>query len=263
MKRPRDKSLRDLETTGIDPDIWSPLAALTPARIALGRTGASLPTREVLRFALAHAQARDAVHIPLDRAALNAALRPLGLPIIEVASAAATRESYLRRPDLGRKLGAEGRSALAGVQGEFDLAIMIGDGLSSTAVEKNAAPLIAALLQQNAAKSFSLAPLVLAEQARVALGDEIGAILRARAILVLIGERPGLSASDSLGAYLTYAPRLGRRDSERNCVSNIRQGGLKPDLAAARLLWLLRESFRLGLSGISLKDESGAERYLS
>jgi ethanolamine ammonia-lyase small subunit len=237
------------------PDPWARLAALTPARIALGRAGAALPTREILKLALAHARARDAVHTPLDVDALDRALRDLDLATLHVASAAESRAQYLLRPDLGRTLAHESRPRLTAA-GDLDVALIVGDGLSATAVQAHAAPLIAALLPALEAADWSLAPVVIATQARVALGDEIGALMRARAVVMLIGERPGLSAADSLGAYLTYAPRAGRTDAERNCVSNVRGGGLTYERAAAKIAWLLREMLHRGVSGVALKDES-------
>jgi ethanolamine ammonia-lyase small subunit len=243
-------------------DPWTPLSALTPARIALGRTGASLPTRAVLAFALDHARARDAVHTPFDAAGLAAQVEALGLATLTVDSAAPDRSTYLRRPDLGRRLSAAGAArietkieTLDDVGG--DIVIVLGDGLSSAAVHAHAAPLLAALLPQAAAAGWRLAPVVLARQARVALGDEIGERLGARMLVMLIGERPGLSSPDSLGAYLTYAPRIGRSDAERNCISNIRPDGLGYAEAAFKIAWHIAQALRLGLTGVGLKDDSG------
>lgn len=236
---------------------WAALARLTPARIGLGRAGASLPTREVLRFGLAHAQARDAVHIPFRAAEIATDISALVAETIPVESAAPVREIYLRRPDLGRRLAVESRARLDGRHGAFDLALVVADGLSSTAIHQNAAPFLAALLPALAALRLTLAPVVIASQARVALGDEIGESLGARAVVVLIGERPGLSSPDSLGAYLTYAPRVGTSDAARNCISNIRPGGLGYEQAAFKLVWLIEEAFRRSLTGVALKDESG------
>ncbi|RDJ21429.1 ethanolamine ammonia-lyase subunit EutC [Bosea caraganae] len=235
---------------------WAALARLTPARIGLGRSGASLPTREVLRFGLAHAQARDAVHIPFRAEEVATALATLPVETVQVESAAPSRDLYLRRPDLGRRLSAESRVALAGRRGDFDLALVVADGLSSTAIHQNAAPFIAGLLPLLRRQGLRLAPLVIASQARVALGDEVGEALGARAVAVLIGERPGLSSPDSLGAYLTFAPRPGLSDAARNCISNIRPGGLSYEQAAFKLSWLIAEAFRRSLTGVDLKDES-------
>ena len=227
-----------------------PLAELrraTSARLALGRAGQGLPTAPMLAFQLAHARARDAVHAKLDVDALATDLG--GRPIV-IESAASNREAYLTDPDLGRRLAA-GTPALP--RGDHDLAVVIGDGLSATAVQTPAAAVVSALRPRLA--GWSLAPLVIVRQARVAIGDPVGEALGARAVLVLIGERPGLSAADSLGAYITWDPRPGRRDSERNCISNIRSpGGLSPDQAADKIAWLLTEARRLGMTGVELKD---------
>jgi ethanolamine ammonia-lyase small subunit len=233
-------------------DPWTELRRHTPARLALGRAGTSLPTPEVLRFAAAHAAARDAVHLPLDVDALLAELRAHGLEAASVASRAASRAEYLTRPDLGRRLAPEAQAALA-AGAPPALCVVIGDGLSAVAAQRHAVPVVRALL---AALPDDAVRVVVATQARVALGDEIGAALGAPLVLVLLGERPGLSSPDSLGAYLTWAPRAGRADSERNCVSNIRPEGLAPAAAAARLAWLVRESRRRRVTGIALKDDS-------
>lgn len=254
---------------GSRPDPWSELRRFTSARIALGRAGGGLPTAEALRFALDHARARDAVRADLDGEAVEAEVAALGFATLRVASAAPDRATYLARPDLGRRLSdgsrvalsaadsspearVDGREAELGVQ----LAIVVADGLSAPAVARHAVPLLGAMRPWLAASGWRTPPVTIASQARVALGDEIGARLGARAVLVLIGERPGLSAPDSLGAYLTLAPRPGRTDAERNCLSNIRPEGLSYDLAAFRLAWLIEAAFSRGLSGIALKDES-------
>ncbi|MBU4433505.1 MAG: ethanolamine ammonia-lyase subunit EutC [Alphaproteobacteria bacterium] len=241
----------------VPPDPWTALRRHTPARIALGRTGASLPTHEVLAFALAHAQARDAVHTAFDAERVAEAIEALGQSVLITRSAAPDRATYLRRPDLGRRLSNPDRDALtAAAKGAVDLVLVVADGLSSTAVHAHAAPLIAALLPLIRAEGWSLGPVVVAHQARVALGDEVGERLGARLVLLLVGERPGLSSPDSLGAYLTFAPRIGLTDAARNCVSNIRAEGLSYDQAAFKLAWLAREALRLGESGVALKDES-------
>lgn len=246
----------------VRPDPWLALARHTPARIALGRAGTGLPTREVLAFALGHARARDAVHAPFDPVALAADLAGVG-PTLCVSSAAADRPTYLRRPDLGRQLDEAGRARLADQRQGHDLAIVVADGLSGAAIQRHAVPVTRELARWMRAAGLSLAPVVVATQARVALGDEIGALLGARLVVVLIGERPGLTAPDSLGAYLTFAPRPGRTDAERNCVSNIRPEGLEPVEAAGRIAWLAREALRLSLTGVGLKDESGLDRLVS
>lgn len=240
--------------------IWARLAGLTPARIGLGRVGSGLPTRAVLRFGLDHAQARDAVHAPLDAAALAGGLADLGLTSLTVASQAPDRATYLRRPDYGRRLRAEDRAALDGAAAPVDLAVVVADGLSARAVQENAVPLVAAFQPYADRAGWTIAPAVIALQARVALGDEIGAALRARAVAVLIGERPGLSSPDSLGIYLTFDPRVGRSDAERNCISNVRAAGLGHALAAFKLHWLLARAFTLGVTGVTLKDESDHSR---
>jgi ethanolamine ammonia-lyase small subunit len=238
-------------------DPWAKLARWTPARIALGRAGASLPTREVLGFALAHARARDAVHAAFDGGLIARGLVELGLATIEVASDATERALYLRRPDYGRRLSRDSRAELERRAAEpVDLALVVGDGLSAAAVHAHAVPLVAAILPHVKALQLSLAPVVIARGARVALGDEIGALLRARLVAVLIGERPGLSSPDSLGVYLTFAPKPGRSDAERNCLSNVRTEGLGYELAAFKLAWLAREALRRALTGVALKDES-------
>jgi ethanolamine ammonia-lyase small subunit len=230
---------------------WADVRRLTAARIGLQRSGASLGTRPLLEFRLAHARARDAVHAPLDE---NSLLAALPRPALIVSSRAEDRRTYLMRPDFGRELLADDAARLAAHVGNHDLAIVVGDGLSAAAAERHAPPLLEALLP--ALADWSLAPLVVARHARVALGDQVAAALGAASVLVLIGERPGLSAPDSLGAYLTWAPRPGTTDAERNCVSNIRPDGLDPAQAARTLAFLLARMRALRLSGVALKDES-------
>lgn len=246
---------------GMRPDPWDDLRAHTQARVALGRAGAALPTAELLRFGLAHAQARDAVHVPLDAPALATQLQALGNATRLVHSAAPDRATYLLRPDLGRRLSDADAQALRDDAGDgaetVDLLVVVADGLSSLAVARHAPPLIDAIRQQ-APAPWTLGPVVIAQQARVALGDEVGALLGARLVAVLIGERPGLSSPDSLGIYLTWHPQVGRHDAERNCISNVRPEGLAPPAAAARLWWLCQEARRLQLTGIQLKDRSDA-----
>ena len=234
-------------------DPWEHLSALTPARVALGRAGSGLPTRELLRFELAHAQARDAVAETLDTTSLHAELAAAGLPVLHVTSRAADHRTYLQRPDLGRRLDEASAHQLA-ASDISDIAIVIADGLSALAVLRYAAPTVLALLPL--IKGFRIAPLVLATRARVALADEVGSLLGARLALILLGERPGLSSPDSLGAYLTFAPRVGCLDAQRNCVSNIRSEGLPPDRAAQKLAWLIHEALRREVTGVGLTDES-------
>lgn len=234
------------------------LRSLTPARVALGRSGASVPTKPLLDFTLDHARARDAVHAAFDASRLVADLRAIGLVVTEAKSQAADRRDYLRRPDLGRQLDAGSVEVLARHAGEpCQLAIVIGDGLSAAAVHAHAVALVSHLLPLLAeAGDVVVGHVVVASGARVALGDEIGAILGARMVVTLIGERPGLSAPDSLGAYLTFAPKPGRTDAERNCVSNIHKAGLSYDEAAFKIAWLVREGLAREVTGVALKDES-------
>jgi ethanolamine ammonia-lyase small subunit len=234
------------------PDPWARLRATTRARIGLARVGDAMATTDVLEFQLAHAKARDAVHTKLDTAALKA---ELGGDVIEVRSAAENREIYLRRPDFGRQLHKDCESQL--IRGDYDAVFVIADGLSSSAVSLNAIPMLRAALAR--LKDFKIAPIVIATQARVAIGDDIGERLGARLCAILIGERPGLSVAESLGIYLTYNPKRGCRDSARNCISNIHgQGGLSFDAAADTLTWLMREALRRQLTGVDLKEEATA-----
>ncbi|WP_027581923.1 ethanolamine ammonia-lyase subunit EutC [Bradyrhizobium sp. Ai1a-2] len=234
------------------------LRELTPARVGLGRSGASLPTEALLHFTLDHARARDAVHAAFDLEALIAGLNDLGVQPLQVSSQARHRRDYLRRPDLGRMLDPESRRSLESHGGtSSQLALVIGDGLSPTAVNVHAVELLRHLLPQLAAGRIDVGAAVIASGARVALGDEIGALLNARMVLLLIGERPGLSAPDSLGAYLTFAPRIGRTDAERNCISNIHRAGLTYEEAACRIAWLVHEGLSREITGVALKDESG------
>ena len=234
------------------------LRELTPARVGLGRAGASMTTDALLAFTLDHARARDAVHTTFDVPRLLAGLAGLGLQASQVSSQAGNRRDYLRRPDLGRMLDQASSRALAGLgRGAGDLAIVIGDGLSPAAVNIHAVELVRHLGTRLTEVGIGLGNVVIASGARVALGDEIGAALGARMVAMLIGERPGLSAPDSLGAYLTFAPRIGLTDAERNCVSNIHGAGLGYDEAAFKIAWLVREGLKRRVTGVALKDESG------
>jgi ethanolamine ammonia-lyase small subunit len=231
------------------------LRDFTPARVELGRAGASVPTRALLEFQLAHAKARDAVHLPLSVPSLVAELRQNGISSMALESAARDRGEYLKRPDLGRRLNEASRERLAAMRGDYDAAFVIVDGLSALAVHRHAVPLLTLLLEN--LKTWRIAPIAIVEQGRVAIGDEIGEWLGAPMAVVLIGERPGLSSPDSLGAYLTWQPRPGRTDAERNCVSNIRAEGLSYAAAAHKLLFLMNEARRLKLSGVRLKEDAG------
>lgn len=231
-------------------DPWSRFRHATRARIGLGRSGDALPTKALLDFQLAHARARDAVHGAVDFDTLAADLVPH--PTLRVRSAAPDRATYLRRPDLGRRLDPASAATLAA--GGWDMVFVIADGLSAAAVQANAAPLVHACLDRLGA--LRVGPVVLAEQARVALGDAVGAALGARLVALLVGERPGLSAADSLGVYLTWDPRPGRADSERNCLSNIHAAGLSIAAAADKLCWLATEAARRKLTGVALKEDA-------
>ncbi|MGB0126495.1 MAG: ethanolamine ammonia-lyase subunit EutC [Rhodocyclaceae bacterium] len=242
-------------------DSWQTLRRLTPARIALGRAGSSLPTAPMLDFQLAHARARDAVHLTLNATLIEGQLAALGLDTLHANSAAANRETYLKRPDLGRRLDGPSRESLKNYAARtaevWDAVFVIADGLSALAVHTHAVGVLALALAALVQKGWSLGPVVVAQQSRVALGDEIGELLRSRQVAIFIGERPGLSAADSLGAYLTYAPAVGRNDAERNCISNIRaESGLSWADAAHKLVYLMLESQRRGLTGVMLKDTS-------
>ncbi|WP_028535969.1 ethanolamine ammonia-lyase subunit EutC [Paludibacterium yongneupense] len=237
-------------------DSWQKLKCFTAARIALGRCGVSLPTREVLRFGIAHAQARDAVHLPFDAEALAARLTAHGFTTLMAQSQACDRPTYLRRPDLGRKLAPAARQALCAAETSCDLVFMVGDGLSSRAVHEQAEPFLIEARSRLEKEGISVGPVVLARQARVALGDEVAECLQAKLVVVLIGERPGLSSPDSLGLYLTWQAHVGCSDADRNCISNIRGAGLSHALAAQKMTWLVLQARHLGLSGVNLKDES-------
>lgn len=243
---------------------WQSLRRFTRARIALGRAGHSLPTAAHLDFQLAHAQARDAVHLAFDATGVAAAIEAQGLTTLQLHSAAADRASYLQRPDLGRQLDEASRQTLRVRRGErpagerFDLAFVVADGLSALAVHAHAAALLAAIsvrLRTDTAP-WCIAPVAVVAQGRVAVGDDVGEGLDARCVVVLIGERPGLSSPDSLGVYLTWSPRAGLTDAARNCISNVRPAGLAIDAAAAKLHYLLAEARRRQLSGVALKDET-------
>lgn len=247
------------ELTPLDP--WRDLANLTTARIGLGRTGGSLPTREVLDFQLAHARARDAVHLPFEAAVIEKDLAERGWPCLTVQSQAADRAAYLQNPNRGRRLSPEGKAALATWKADdstgYDVAFIVADGLSALATHRHAVALLDATMPLLSERRWRLAPIVVARQGRVALGDEVGEALGAEVVVILIGERPGLGSADSLGVYLTYGPRVGRSDAERNCISNVRQEGLSYEEAAGKIVYLLTEARRLKLSGVDLKDEAG------
>lgn len=237
-------------------DMISKLRSATPARIFLPRAGTALTTRATLDFQLAHAEARDAVEERLDAENLFGDLTSRGLKVVCVRSAARDRRSFLLRPGLGRRLDDESRGRLKSAAGDYDLAFVIAEGLSARAIDRHAIPLLEKTLRSLDRTSWKIAPIIVAEQGRVALGDDIGETLGARLVAVLIGERPGLSSPDSLGVYLTFAPRVGRTDAERNCLSNIRPQGLSYDDAARKLLYLCNEARRRQLTGVELKEEA-------
>lgn len=247
-----------LETTPDNP--WLELRRLTPARIALGRTGTSIPTSAQLDFQFAHAQARDAVHLPFDHAGLSSQMAERGRESLLLHSAAVDRHMYLQRPDLGRRLSDESAQTLrdyaAANPGGVDLAVVVADGLSALAVHKHTLPFLTRMEEQTHAEGWSLSPVILVEQGRVAVADEVGQLLGARMVVILIGERPGLSSPDSLGLYFTYNPKVGLTDAYRNCISNVRLEGLSYGMAAHRLLYLMKEACRRQLSGVNLKDEA-------
>lgn len=263
------KNIKNRETHTVD-NAWHVLREYTAARIALGRAGISVPTRHLLDFQLAHAQAQDAVHLPLD---VHKLIADIELPFVMVHSQVTDRSHYLQRPDLGRCLNRESvalLSAHTAIQSEpYDLAIVIIDGLSSFAIQKNAAPLLQKLTQRLSVQALSktsvtneklkgvrLAPIVIVEQGRVAIGDEVGELLNAKSVLVFIGERPGLSSPDSLGMYLTWAPKVGLTDESRNCISNIRPEGLGYADAVNKAFYLLSEAHQRQLTGVNLKERS-------
>ncbi len=239
-------------------DPWNRLRRFTQARIALGHAGHALPTGELLDFQLAHARARDAVHLPWDIEAYAERVRRLGTECLILETPVADRGEYLRRPDLGRRLTDASRARLAGIPADenLDIALVATNGLSSAAQERHGIPLLKAMLECYRARGFRVGPVCAVANGRVALSDDIGAALKARLAVIVVGERPGLGAADSLGIYLTYAPRPGNTDAGRNCISNIRPPeGLDYSSAADKLAYLTDESLRRRLSGVDLKDE--------
>ena len=247
--------------TGADPDGWEQLKAYTNARIALGKTGVSIPLKESLQFKLAHAHAKDAVYSRLNVADLQAEISSTGLPVHYIQSQAESRDIYLQRPDLGRLLNKSSVEQLQQFNGPpADICIIIADGLSATAIHENAGTLVRLLVEKVRPMGYSLAPILLVEQGRVAITDHIGELLRSRLAIILIGERPGLSAFDSMGAYITYAPQPGLTDERRNCISNIREQGLPPVMAVDKLIYLIKSAFRLQLTGVALKDNDDLDQ---
>lgn len=242
-------------------DPWGKLRRYTPARIALGHSGTSLPTKPHLEFQLAHARARDAVHHPLDIPALTDRLRSFGHDPIVLKSRAENRPTYLQRPDKGRRLAEGSIETLKSVpkpETPYDVAFVICDGLSALAIEENAVKFLEAMLPSLAKDAWNIAPLCVVKEGRVAIGDEIGEMLNAGLVAVLIGERPGLSSPDSMGLYMTLNPRVGLTDESRNCISNVRPAGLSYEGASYKLNYLMTEARRRGVSGVTLKDDAEA-----
>ncbi|MES2242012.1 MAG: ethanolamine ammonia-lyase subunit EutC [Pseudomonadota bacterium] len=254
-KQPQPPAPLDTDTPSGTAELWAALRPLTAARIGLPRTGASLATPALLDFRLAHARARDAVGAVLDTGALLAGLSLLGQPALVCRSAAADRRTYLMRPDLGRQLDADALALLQASPLRGGLAVVLADGLSAQATQRHALPVLEALLPLLQAQGWALAPVVVLHHGRVAAGDGVARALQAEAVLALIGERPGLSSPDSLGAYITWAPGAGTSDADRNCVSNIRPQGLAPQAAAAKIAWLLNQMRVQQRSGVALKDQ--------
>ncbi len=254
----------------ITPTPWETLRHFTDARVALGRAGASLPTAAHLAFQLAHAQARDAVHVALDTSLMCAGIQGLGLPSVVLHSQATDRLTYLQRPDQGRSLDAASLQTLMltpwgrnqdsqRLDTHYDLALVVVDGLSARAIHHNAVPLMAQLLQRlqtDTTQTWTIAPIAVVEQGRVAIGDEVGQHWHANTVVVLIGERPGLSSPDSMGIYITWAPQVGTKDAARNCISNVRPAGLSVSAAVQTLHQLLSQARLLQLTGVGLKDDT-------
>ena len=247
-----------MKDTPVVSDPWSALRVLTSARIGLARAGASLATAPLLDLRLAEARARDAVHETLDTSRLAADLAALAGPVLTLASAAEDRRTYLMRPDLGRRLAPGAQAELASHAGGYDVAFVVADGLSARAVQAHAAPMLAAALARLRAEHWCIAPLVIVRHGRVAVGDAVASSLGAASIAILIGERPGLSAPDSMGAYLTWAPGPHTTDADRNCISNIRPEGIGYAEAGDKLARMLGAMRARRLSGVRLKDDPDA-----
>lgn len=238
-------------------EFLEPLKEFTAARIALGRVGASIPMKQSLAFNLAHAHARDAVYSGLDQDKLFEELKEFDLPVLQLHSRAAYREQYLQRPDLGRQLDDDSTALLADHKTTNDVVIIIADGLSATAVNQNSINLLRNLIPLLGAAGLRIAPICLVKQGRVAVADDIGSLLCSALSIILVGERPGLSAADSMGAYLTFSPKPGLTDESRNCISNIRTHGLSVKQASKKIFYLVQEALRRKISGVALKDDAG------
>ncbi len=244
----------------VNDDPWTSLRKYTKARIALGRAGIALTTAELLRFRMDHARARDAVLQDMDPVAVRTSLEKYHMPIVELTTQAQDRNEYIHRPDLGRRLSPESVTLLTKYRGEYDIALVIADGLSGKAIETNLVPFLDVLLPHLGDAHYTLSPFCIVRQGRVAVSDEIGGILKAKLSVIMIGERPGLSSPDSMGIYITYGPEPGLTDERRNCISNIRPDGLAYSTAALKLGYFIRESVRLKLSGVKLKDDEDHDR---
>ncbi|MDF9797291.1 ethanolamine ammonia-lyase small subunit [Catalinimonas alkaloidigena] len=236
-------------------DFWQNLRQHTGARIALGKAGSSISTEELLKFQLAHAQARDAVHTSFNRTELIKELKLIHHEAIELNTLAKDRQSYLLRPDWGKVLNDESKAKVRSNASQYDISLIIGDGLSAQAIHRHIPPLFKILIPKLRKLNFSLAPISLVKHARVAISDEIGEALKCRMSIIFIGERPGLSSADSLGIYLTYSPVVGNTDEKRNCISNVRPEGMPYIMAAEKLTYLINESIRKKISGVQLKDD--------
>ena len=256
-------SLRDPQ---VQSNSWLHLRQYTDARIALGRAGNSLPTHAHLAFQADHAKARDAVHLPLDYVLLTNTLQKFGLPIIMLESGVDTRETYLQRPDLGRHLSTPSIEQLKhhkrNIDRDYDIAIVITEGLSSLAITENVDKMLSSLLPKLCQLGLSLAPFTIVKQGRVAVADDVAFYLKARMVVILIGERPGLSSPDSLGIYFTFQPEPGCADAKRNCLSNIRPRGMNYLQATERLIYLVKQADKKGYSGVALKDETEVSHSL-
>jgi len=238
-------------------DPWVSLRSYTDARIALGRTGVSIPLKENLEFRLAHAYARDAVYGSLELKNLFDGLQSCKLPILHLQSQCNNRSEYLQRPDWGRKLNDASKGIIQSMSSQtYDVAIVVADGLSAVAINEHLLPFLELLIPLLNKNNYSIAPLSIVQQARVAIADEIGSLLNARLTLILIGERPGLTSPNSMGAYITYNPQIGLTDERRNCISNIRPEGLRYEIAVEKIMYLIKQSINLKLSGVTLKDNT-------
>ena len=240
-------------------DPWVSLRSYTDARIALGRTGVSIPLKENLEFRLAHAYARDAVYGSLEIKNLFDGLKSFNLPVLQLQSQCNNRSEYLQRPDWGRKLNDISKDILQSMFSEtYEVSIIVADGLSAVAINQHLLPFLELLLPMLNKNKYSIAPISIVQQARVAIADEIGSLLNARLTLILIGERPGLTSPNSMGAYITYNPQIGLTDERRNCISNIRPEGLRYEVAVEKVMYLIKQSINLKLSGVALKDNAVA-----